>query len=306
MVKGTQGLVKGWADKEKRLVLLEFTVNIADKPQVVTHPVTIRNLKLTSEYLLEQGAVPGEPPKPTPSSSSDLHQGLEKVLGETSPENLKVLTAWKDLLADWDPLAKIMHLKGRVATGLNALQDLLPKYLDKDFLIVNRKNNKGMWKTEVWTKRNFEALEIQFAPCSSQLKETHLMATAHAVVTLPKHGRGAHPHNSSLALDGRSRNMLASKDMVDLEEHRGSLYWMVTRTSDVKEANLDVEMVKWEQSIQMTLPALKKRKAVSCEWSSSELPCFPILVNKEPLTKHTQLFCYLCKDEKKETKVAKK
>ena len=126
------------------------------------------------------------------------------------------------------------------------------------------------------------------------------MASAHAVITLPKHGRGAHPQNSSLALDGRSRNMLASKDLVDLEEHRGSLYWVVTRTSDAKAVNMEVEMIQCSQSIQMTLPAPKKRKTVPQQyWSSSELPSFPILVNKKVLEKHTQLFCYLPKDEKK-------
>ena len=126
------------------------------------------------------------------------------------------------------------------------------------------------------------------------------MASAHAVVTLPKHGRGAHPQNSSFALDGRSRNMLASKDLVDLEEHKGSLYWVVTRTSDPNAVNLDVEMAQWALSIQMTLPASKKRKAVSQEyWSSSEPPSYPILVNRKALEKHTQLVCYMAKDEKK-------
>ena len=93
---------------------------------------------------------------------------------------------------------------------------------------------------------------------------------------------------------------MANKDMVDLEEHRGSLYWVVTRTSDAKAVNLDVEMAQWTLSIQMTLPAPKKRKTVPQQyWSSSELPSFPILVNKKALEKHTQLFCFLTKDDKK-------
>ena len=99
LVEGTQGLVKGWADKEKRLVLVKFTLTMGDKPKAITHPVTCRNLKLTSEYLLEQGGVPGEPPKPTPSSSSDLHQGLEMVLGKqhlkTSRLSMVGRTCWQ-------------------------------------------------------------------------------------------------------------------------------------------------------------------------------------------------------------------
>ena len=78
------------------------------------------------------------------------------------------------------------------------------------------------------------------------------------------------------------------------------MYWVVTRTSDIKAANLDVEMIQWTQQIQMTLPAPKKRKTATQQtWSSSELPSFPILVNRKALEKHTQLVCYMAKDEKK-------
>ena len=45
---------------------------------------------------------------------------------------------------------------------------------------------RGGWKGEVWTKRDFEALEILLAPHLSQLKDTHLIGHAHAGVTLPK------------------------------------------------------------------------------------------------------------------------
>ena len=194
-----RALPKCWAPeslygpyKETRLVLLEFKCFLGDKSQVITHPVTHRNLKLTSEYLLEQAGVSEEKPpvakESSSSSSSDISQSLLKVLGG-EPTDLKVVKGWKDLLADADDLAKNMHLKGRVATGLRALQDLLPLYSEKDLLVVNRKSDKGLRNTELWTNRNFEALEIQFAPFSSQLKESHLMANAHAVVTLPKNGR---------------------------------------------------------------------------------------------------------------------
>ena len=102
-----------------------------------------------------------------------------------------------------------MHLKSRIGVTMEALAESLPSYNDKDFLVVHKKNNKGLWKDELWTQRDFDAFEIQLGPFSSQLKETHLMATAHAVVGTPKHGRGAHPENLSLALDGRGRTCIA-------------------------------------------------------------------------------------------------
>ena len=93
--------------------------------------------------------------------------------------------------------------------------------------MVNRKTQKGLWKTELWTKRDFEPLEIQLAPYSSQIKDTHLVATAHVMVTIPKHGRATHPTNGPLALDGRSRNLIASNGALDKEEQHGSLFWVV-------------------------------------------------------------------------------
>ena len=64
------------------------------------------------------------------------------------------------------------------------------------------------------------------------MKYTHLMETTDAVVTIPKHGRGAHPTNGCLALDGRNRNLIANKGALDKEERRGSLFWVVTQTSE--------------------------------------------------------------------------
>ena len=62
------------------------------------------------------------------------------------------------------------------------------------------------------------------APVNSQLKDTNLMAAAHAVVALPKQGKGSHPDSTSLTLDGRGRTSMAQKGSIDHEEHRGSFF----------------------------------------------------------------------------------
>ena len=145
LVEGTQGLFKGWADEEKRMVLLEVKLMIDNKMQNIAHACTCRNIKLTSEYLLENAGAPEEePPVTTESSSSpsDVSQSLLNVLGG-EPNNLKIEKGWKDLLADADDLLKIMQVKGRIATGLKALQDLLPHYTCQDLLVVNRKNDRA-------------------------------------------------------------------------------------------------------------------------------------------------------------------
>ena len=124
------------------------------------------------------------------------------------------------------------------------------------------------------------------------------MSMARAVVNIPKHGRGAHPDNQSLAFDGRCRNIIAKAGAIDENEHQGAFYWLVQRTSTLSEANMVLEPITFEQKTTLTLPECKKRK-VSSEWSSAELPAIPILVNRKAIMKHTQL-CVFQGEKKKD------
>ena len=51
-------------------------------------------------------------------------------------------------------------------------------------------------------------------------------------------------------------------------------FWIVTRTSDPGEINLDLENMTWEQQIKVnfTGPGLKKRKLAPVEWSPIRAP----------------------------------
>ena len=132
------------------------------------------------------------------------------------------------------------------------------------------------------------------------------MGSAHAAVSLPRTGRGSHPDNGSVALDGRLRNLMCGPGVVDKDQHTGSLYWLVQRTSKAPSANLSEEMTSWEQSVSVTLPgpARKKARTLFSEWSCTELLGIPILVNKRDIPKHTRLTVFLA--DKTSTKLAKK
>ena len=308
IVEGTEGSIEGWADPEMRQVLLKVNLKISGKVQACTQAVYPRNLKLTSDYLLSKaGEAAGSkgPSKKDEEEHEDLGKSLKWVLGTSKPADVTVEHKWKHLQSDDDLLTKNMYLRGRIAVGLQALSEVLPKYSEKDFVLVHRKNDKGNPKLEILTKRDFEPLEIMLAPYSSQVKDCNLMLSAHAVVNLPKTGRGAPPERNGLALDGRCRNVIANKGSTDPEEHTGSLYWAVTRTTDVKVANLDIEHITWQQEIKVNLPGGKKRKAQPIEWSSSELPSFPALVNKKAIPKHTKL-CVFQAEKKKDLQPKKK
>ena len=153
---------------------------------------------------------------------------------------------------------------------------------------------------------------LSLPPHTSQLKGEYHTHNAHAVVTLPQSGRGTHPENLGLALDGRCRNLIAGAGGLGEHQHTGSLYWTVTRTLSPKEANLGVEIATFEQhtKVQLSGPAAKKRKLAPVEWRAGDMPGIPVLVNRKALPKHTRLLVHQperkrpspIKKDKKDTK----
>ena len=61
------------------------------------------------------------------------------ALLDSPPENVQVEKKWTSLQADGDTLTKVMFLKGRISTSLEALTEALPKFAEKDLVIVQRK-----------------------------------------------------------------------------------------------------------------------------------------------------------------------
>ena len=284
---GTEGIIIGFADIEKRMLLLEVIMDLPSGPkQAITHQIYPRNLKLTSD-------VAQEPEAPAiVGSSSSSGQFPEWALEKSDPASVKIDSKFKHLLADQDKNMKLWHLRSRIGVALQALAETLPTYCDKDFFVIHRKNDRGMWKDELWTKRDFEAHEIMIAPYSSHLKDTHLMGGNHVVVGLPKHGRGSHPDNQNLALDGRSKNLIANKEVLDDDEHLGSLFWLVGKTSSSSDANLSLETATFEHQIKVHLPGPKRRKSETSKWDPPEMPGVPILTNMKTIHKHTKLLVY--------------
>ena len=297
-MEGTPGVVQGWGDLEHLQVLLTVVLDVPDgNKKEFTKEIYPRNLKLTSEYLLEKGAEQGEP------ASSAGNQAEPTVpdwaLLNSDPASVKVISSYKGLQADQDKNAKLFHLKGRVAVSMQALAEVLPKYCDNDFKLVARQNDKGIWRSELWTKRSFESLEIQLGPWSSQLKESHLMTSGHALVGLPTNGSGAHPENQAMALDGRGKSKIAPTGELDAEEHHGSLVWAVGMTSQYQDVNLVLENITFDMQIKMSLPFPKQRKTGTVSWDSSMMPVVPILVNKKQNMENIQLLV-LQPEKKKE------
>ena len=125
------------------------------------------------------------------------------------------------------------------------------------------------------------------APNLSQLKDIRLMTRNHVVMSLPKHGRGAHPKNHNLALDGRGKNLLGNAGSLGNEEHMGSLVWLVGNITHLSEANLTLGDVTFEQHIKVHIP--KRHTLETVKWEVAEMPLVPILTNQKALETCAQL-----------------
>ena len=91
---------------------------------------------------------------------------------------------------------------------------------------------------------------------------------------------------------------MAPKGLCGTDEHAGSFYWVVARTSKASEANLSLDSATFEQTLKVTLPAPKKRKTTNLTWESAEMPSIPILVNKAKIEKDKQLLVFLSEKKK--------
>ena len=88
---------------------------------------------------------------------------------------------------------------------------------------------------------------------------------------------------------------MAAKGSIGPEEHLGSFFWMVGRTSKPKDANMELHNVTFERSYRVALPAAngpKRRKATLVNWHPTEMPTLPILVNNKALHKNTKLLVF--------------
>ena len=85
---------------------------------------------------------------------------------------------------------------------------------------------------------------------------------------------------------------MAPQGELDSEEHKGSLLWVVGRTSNAVDANVVMENISFETQIKMPLPAPQRRKTETSSWDSSMMPSVPILVNKTNINNNIQLLVF--------------
>ena len=301
IVPGTEGTVEGYADPDHRQVLVKITIEFSEGPQQVVYPAYPRNLQLTKDYQAQRAGA-SDPAAATAESIKEKDKGGKArkgppdwLVGASDPADVKIEGNWVKCLGDADTLNRVFFLKSRVGMCLAALLEVMPKYTPEDLVVAHRQNSKGVWRDELWTNRNFAAHELVFAPLTSQLKDTHLTAAANAIVGLPRCGRGSHPERQEIALDGRARTSIAPPGAIDDNAHAGSLFWLVSRTSDASEGNMSWETSTFADSMEVNFacrPSKEKKRKLLVDWASTDLPTIPLLTNKKAIKAHTRLLVF--------------
>ena len=290
--EGQEGVIAGFVDENQREALVKMTINGQD----VTEKASCRNLMLTATYTLQKGSelasASGGTSEEHPTKKDK--KATEKdlwFLDGSHPEKVKLEVGWHKLLADSDgPNQELWH-KSRIGMALESLAETFPKYTDKDLAVVLRANDKGVWQGELWTKRAFEKDELLLAPLASQIKNTHLTGASNSPIGAPRTGRGAPPQGLGMAIDGRTRVIIANTGSIDGNAHKGNLFWMVGGTSKAADANMVREHAAFEISVALKLSGSKKRK-LSTSWGTTEAPTIEYLVNKKALAVHTKLLVF--------------
>ena len=128
------------------------------------HEAWPRNLKYTSDYHASLGTGEALPDASGASGSKDKKVPAWALEG-CDPDCVKVEPSLRNLCADSEKALQCFLLRCRVGECLEALMESLPTFSDRDLQVVHRKTEKGVWKDELWTKRDFEAQELMLAPC---------------------------------------------------------------------------------------------------------------------------------------------
>ncbi len=310
IAEGTTGVIEGWADRNQKKVLLKLAVDFGEGEETLVHEASPNYLMLTSDYKLASTpvwpAAKGEEAETGDSLSSSgsggqAHEVPDWALEQSQHEHVRVEPTLTNLLADDDKGMKRFFVTSRIGGCLEALLQTLPAFSDEDLQVVHRKGEKGIWKDELWTKRDFRAFELQLAPISSQLKDTNLTAAHHAIVGLPESGKCQHPDGKQFAFDGRGKTFMAEHGSISDGQRLGSFFWLVAKTGDSKAANMEMQSTAFECDYKLTLPAAKRRRTSHVSWV--DMPEVPVYVNRKAIKENTQLVVYIA-EKKADVKTA--
>ena len=305
--EGDPGTVVGWADSSGKKIMIKMKVQIPGRTgkKEIIHICNPGNMMLTCDYQMQKAS--GS--KPDGDSQAGKGKPTEKTKDtkpkadppcwvlDSDPDDVELQDDWLHLTFDFTCLCdetKRWFCNSRVAVGLENLymSGYIPSdYSKKDLHVVTR-NKNGVKTTEVWTAKDFEAEKLIFAPMTNCTRVSHMQSFNHAIVDLPKRGRGNYPGEiTDVGLDGRHRSIMCGKgSLQSASDVKGCLFWTIGRTSKIADANMSFETIHWNMNIDFVMP--RKKAKTTTSWVSTELPGIPILINKKAIPKGIRLVAF--------------
>ena len=132
-------------------MLLRVVIDLPSGPKPsITKEAYPRNLKLTREYQESKGGLVGlGEEEHTASGASAVAKAAPSncpdwPLGKSDISLVKQEISFTTLHADSDNNMKLMYLRSCIGVAMEALAQSLPSDSGQDFLVVHRKNNKGI------------------------------------------------------------------------------------------------------------------------------------------------------------------
>ena len=284
-------------DKEHKdkLKIKAYVMHKGEKAELVEWAKR-KNLARTSDGGPLDGIMPGD------ADEADLEPGDlpdEIVKGHETDHDVNRVDDWVGLLDDDGNAACLAVLKAKATMAMHLVAEEVRTSIgiltSDDLEVVHRRNKAGVARTEVWTKKMFEAGALVIAPWTTEIKDRLWTTGLSTHLDLP---REAVPGHRMLALDGRGRSHLAHEDQKShIKGEVGNLFWAITRTSDAKGAALRSNYAKVhlpQISVQVPGgPLTKKNMTVA------EIPQIPVLCNPKRLEPNTKLTVLI--DEKIES-----
>ena len=284
VAEGTELLIKGFSDKG---VVVACSADFGGKTKTVDWSVKAELLTPVGKKTAAAVAA---------KSVSDKQQSVFKkfkflATDDEKKKSLDICTVdgWENALMTRDNRISSEYGKANVMFAIQHLKKIYPDPKKDDILIVKRGD-----KHEAWSMKDFSAGQLVLVPESVEIKARFFTQDRSAICKNTKDPQSLRP----LVIDGRVRanpNPSAqpgSSGATTSQQGQGqgasqsfSLFWLVERVADPKEANMSLRY----SAMSMKIDVWGGLKRVEKALSEGDCPSVPLLINDKKIAKHTRI-----------------
>ena len=288
VAEGTELVVKGFSDKG---VVVACSADFSGKPKTVDWSVKVDILTPVGKNTVAAQAAKTA----ADQKDSVLKQYKFLATADEKKKNLDIciVNDWEKALMSEDSRVSAEYGKANVLFAINQLASQYPPPNKKDILIVKRGD-----KHEVWSMRDFNPGQLVLVPESVEIKPRFYTLDRSTICKNTTDPVTKRP----LVIDGRVRanpNHPPAPQGATTSQQGAtqsfSLFWLVERTPDPREANMTQVHTRMNVKIDIWGGPKRVEKALA----EDDFPSVPLLMNARKITKHTRIVAVEDKEVKK-------